>query len=94
MPAYAIAMIKVKNPEQFEEYSKLATPVVAQFGGRLLARGGIAVAEGNVPCERVVVIEFSTVEAAKACYSSPAYLLAQSKRIGAADFTMLIVEGA
>lgn len=95
MPAYAIAMVKVKNPDQFKEYSKLAGPAVEQFGGRVLARGGIAaVAEGNTACDRIVVTEFSSVEAAKACYSSPAYLEAQSKRIGAADFTMLIVEGA
>jgi uncharacterized protein (DUF1330 family) len=95
MPAYAIALVRVKNPDQFKEYAKLAGPAVDKFGGRVLARGGIAaVAEGNTACDRVVVTEFASVEAAKACYSSPAYLEAQSKRIGAADFTMLIVEGA
>ncbi len=94
MPAYAVAIVTVTNPEKFKEYAKLAGPAVEKFGGRVLARGGIAaVLEGKSPCDRVVVTEFASVEAAKACYSSPAYLEAQSKRTGAADFNMLILEG-
>jgi len=94
MPAYAIALVKVNNPEMYKEYAKLAAPAVAQHGGRTLAIGGIAeVNEGGVPFDRVAVTEFSSVEAARACYTSPEYLLAQSKRIGAADFNMIFVEG-
>ncbi|MBI2317196.1 MAG: DUF1330 domain-containing protein [Betaproteobacteria bacterium] len=95
MPAYAIAMVKITNPEKFKEYAKLAGPAVEGFGGRVLARGGIAaVVEGRTPYERIVVTEFASIDAAKACYSSSAYLEAQSKRIGAADFNMVIVEGS
>jgi uncharacterized protein (DUF1330 family) len=58
-------------------------------------RGGKKTAlEGDIPFERIVVSEFPDVEAAKKFYDSPEYQEARKHRAGAAEFNMVIVEGA
>jgi uncharacterized protein (DUF1330 family) len=94
MPAYGIAFVNVTDPARYQEYSKLAGPATAKYGGKFVARGVVdSVVEGNAPYNRVVVVEFPTVEMAKKFYASPEYAEARAKRIGAADFNMVIVEG-
>lgn len=94
MPAYAVSLVNVTNADQYPEYAKRAGPAVAKHGGRFLARGGAkAIMEGDVPFARVVVVEFPTMEQAKAFYNSPEYQEARSHRLGAADFNMVIVDG-
>lgn len=95
MAAYVIAQINVTDSEKFQEYAKLAGPVSARHGGRFLVRGGPKTTlEGDIPFERIVVTEFPDVEAAKRFYHSVDYQAARAKRLGAADFNMVIVEGA
>ena len=95
MPAYVIAMVNVTNPEKYQEYAKLAGPAGAKYGGKFLVRGGKKTPlEGNIPFERIVVNEFVDVETAKKFYDSVEYQAARQKRLGAADFHMVIVEGA
>ena len=43
--------------------------------------------------QRVVIIEFDSVETARACYESPEYQEARKHRVPVATATMLIVEG-
>ena len=95
MPAYGVALVTVTDPGKYQEYQKLAGPAAAKFGGKVVVRGVVeSVNEGKGPYQRVMVVEFETVEAAKAFYASPEYLAAREKRIGAADFNMLIVDGS
>lgn len=95
MPAYVIAISDIKDPERFKEYSKLAGLAVAKYGGKFLIRGGVAaVLEGTAPGTRFVVVEHPDAEAAKRFYDTPEYQEARSKRIGAADFSMFVVDGA
>jgi len=95
MPAYLVVTIKVTKPEQFEEYRVLAGPAVAQYGGKYLVRGGArTVLEGKFGGNRLVVLEFPSSEMASTFYNSPEYLAAREKRIGAADFDMVLAEGA
>ncbi len=95
MPAYGIALVDVTDPAKYQEYSKLAGPATAKYGGKFLARGAVdSIIEGKAPYNRVVVVEFPTVEAAKAFYASPEYGEARARRKDAADFNMLIVQGA
>jgi uncharacterized protein (DUF1330 family) len=94
MAVYVVSVVNIKNPEQYQEYAKLAPAAVAKFGGRFLARGGInAVLEGGLPANRVVVTEFPSAEQARAFYNSTEYQSARQKRINAADFTMMLVDG-
>jgi uncharacterized protein (DUF1330 family) len=95
MPAYIIAQINVTNQEKYQEYARLAGPANQKYGGRFLVRGGSkTVLEGAVPYSRIVVTEFPDVEAAKRFYHSVEYQAAREKRLGAADFNMMVVEGA
>jgi len=94
MPAYIIGQINITDPEKYQEYAKLAAPATAKYGGKFLVRGGAkTVMEGKVPYTRIVVSEFPSVEAAKKFYNSVEYQAAREKRLGAADFNMMVVEG-
>ncbi len=94
MPAYGIAVVNVTDPAKYQEYAKLAGPATAKYGGKFVARGAVeSVIEGKLPCNRVVVVEFPSIEAAKKFYASPEYAEARAHRIGAADFNMFIVQG-
>ena len=95
MPAYIIAMVNVTNPEKYQEYAKRAGPANTKHGSKFLVRGGAKhTLEGDIPFQRIVVTEFPSVEAAKKFYNSPEYQEARKFRIGAAEFNMVIVEGA
>ena len=95
MPAYIIALVNITNSEKYQEYAKRAGPAGAKYGGRFVVRGGAKTPlEGGIPFQRIVVNEFKDVETAKKFYHSPEYQEARKFRLGAADFNMVIVEGA
>lgn len=94
MAAYVIVDAEVTDPAKYEDYKKLSPGAVAKHGGRFLARGGqTAVLEGDWRPNRVVVIEFPSLEQARAFYTSVEYTAARRARAGAADFNMVAVEG-
>lgn len=94
MAAYVIGLIKVTDSEQYAEYIKRSPAVIASYGGRFLARGGETVnLEGPEVTERVVVLEFPTLEQAVACFTSPAYDEARQYRLGAAEMRLIGVAG-
>ncbi|GIL02425.1 MAG: hypothetical protein BroJett030_23240 [Alphaproteobacteria bacterium] len=92
--AYWIAHVDVRDPETYKRYVEGARPAFERFGARFLARGGPFLAlEGQDLGKRHVVIEFDSVEAARACYDSPEYQAARQHRLPVATAVMLIVEG-
>ena len=94
MAAYLVVDIEVTNPAQFEEYKKLAPAAIARYGGRYLIRGGAYEAiEGNWKPQRITVVEFESMEKAKAFYTSPECQAAIKTREGAANMKMLLVQG-
>ena len=83
----------VSNPLALAEYGKLATPAIEAGGGCFLARGIAAKAyEGGLK-ERVVVIEFDSVEKAISTIESAEYRAAQKLLEGAVDRDVRIVTG-
>lgn len=94
MTAYAIFDIDVTNPEQYEEYKKLAPPAIAAFGGKYLTRGGkIEVLEGSWIPSRIVILEFPTVEKTKEWIESPEYREARALRHMTATANAIVVQG-
>jgi uncharacterized protein (DUF1330 family) len=94
MAAYLVVDIDVTNPAQFEEYKKLAPGAIAKFGGRYLIRGGAYERlEGDWKPQRLTIVEFDSMEKAKAFYTSPEYKNAIKARAGAANFKALLVQG-
>lgn len=95
MPAYIVVETDIHDPEQYELYKQASPGAVAAGGGRFIARGGeLAVLEGDWRPQRLVLLEFPDLEAAKRFYTSPEYQEAKRLREGAADFKMVAVEGA
>jgi len=95
MPAYVVVDIEVTNPSLYERYKELAGAAVAKHGGKYLARGGATtVLEGSWQPKRLVVLEFPSVEKAKAWWASTDYQEAKDIRQNSAKTVMVIVEGA
>jgi len=67
---------QVSDPDKLAAYAKLAGPALEAAGGRFLARTTAVLAYEAGILERVVVIEFASVEAAVAAHDSPAYQVA------------------
>ena len=94
MAAYLVVDIGITNLTQFEEYKKLAPAAIAKYGGRYVIRGGAyEVLEGDWKPERLTIVEFDSMEKAKAFYNSPEYAVAIKARTGAANFKALVVQG-
>ena len=92
--AYWIAFYRsVSDPDALAAYAKLAGPAIAAGGGRFLARGNAAKAYEAGVAQRVVVIEFDSVEKAVAAHESKAYKAALKVFGKAAERDMRIVEG-
>jgi len=91
--AYFVATYRsVSNPDALAEYAKLAGPAMTAAGGRFLARGNAAKAYEKGVLQRVVVIEFDSVEKAVAAHDSPGYQAALKVLGHAAERDIRIVE--
>ncbi len=92
--AYWISTYRsVSNPDALAAYAKLAGPALTAAGGRFLARGMPAqVYEAGLQ-QRTVLLEFDSVEAARAAHDGPAYQEALAALAGGVDRDMRIVEG-
>ncbi|TAL02784.1 MAG: DUF1330 domain-containing protein [Rhodospirillaceae bacterium] len=95
MPAYMIFIREepVRDPAEMEMYRKKNAGGASVFKLKpLVVYGAIEAVEGKAP-DGVVVLEFPTVEEARAWYNSPAYQAAIPHRKKAADYRAIIVEG-
>jgi len=92
--AYWVSVYRsVSNPDKLAAYAKLAGPAIEAGGGRMLARGLPAqVYEAGLQ-QRTVIIEFDSVEQAKAAHDSPAYQEALAALAGGVEREIRIIEG-
>jgi uncharacterized protein (DUF1330 family) len=91
--AYFVATYRsISNPDALAEYAKLAGPAMTAAGGRFLARGNATKAYEKGVLQRVVVIEFDSVEKAVAAHDSPGYQAALKVLGNAAERDLRIVE--
>ena len=94
MTAYVIAEVEVTDPEAYKAYAAAVPATIAQYGGRFLARGGAAeVLEGEWPQRRRVIIEFPSVEAARAWWDSREYERPKAMRRAASKGRLILLEG-
>lgn len=93
--AYWVATYRsVSNPDALAAYARLSGAAVTKAGGRILVRGLPAhVYEAGLH-QRTVVIEFDSVEQAKAAHDSPDYQEALAALGDGAERDIRIVEGA
>ena len=94
MAAYIVVQVDVKDPVRYEDYKKMVPPSLEKFGGRFIVRGGRThTLEGDWAPKRFVMVEFPSVEQAKAWWDSPEYRAARDLRWATAESQMIIAEG-
>ena len=94
MAAYLIGNITVTDPGRFEDYRARVPAVIAQHGGRYLVRAGtVHPLEGEMGLDRVVVLEFPSMEAARRFYDSPEYAPLLKLRLETTRSRVAFVEG-
>jgi uncharacterized protein (DUF1330 family) len=95
LSAYLIVDTKIENPGAYEEYKKLAKPIVEKYGGTYLARGGeLDVRETDLwTPSRIVIVEFPDMDSARAFVDSDEYRPVKPMRRENAKCTLLIVDG-
>jgi uncharacterized protein (DUF1330 family) len=92
--AYWVATYRsISDPNALAEYAKLAGPALAASGGRPLVRGNAAKAFESGLTQRVVVVEFDSLEKAIAAHETEAYRKALKVFGTCADRDLRIVEG-
>jgi len=91
---YVILTESVRDPAGMDAYSRAAGPSMAEGGASVLAaHGRPQLLEGEWHGDRTVVLEFDSVEAARAWYESETYGRAKPLRHAAADTNAVIVSG-
>ena len=90
--AYIVASINVTDPDGYDRYKNAAIKVTEDAGGTVLVSGGQTEAIEGTFHNRIVVIEFESIEAARAAaagYSA----LRDTRGTSAPDYNSVIVEG-
>jgi uncharacterized protein (DUF1330 family) len=94
MPAYLVVHVDVQDPERYETYKALAPPSIQQYGGRYLTRGGASeVLDGDWTPKRLVLLEFPSMDEARAFYRSPEYAEALALRHATAESSVVLLDG-
>jgi uncharacterized protein (DUF1330 family) len=95
MKAYIIVDVRINDPIRYEDYKKLTPASLVPYDGKFIVRGGQAeTLEGSWTPGRVVVLDFPSMEKAKAWWSSDGYAPAKALRQSASNTEMIVVEGA
>ena len=94
MTAYVIGDVEITNPEGYEGYRPHVPATVIKYGGKYLVRGGAAeTVEGTWIPQRLVVLEFPSIERAKEWYNSPEYSSIRGIRIENSHSNVIFVDG-
>ncbi|HMG85093.1 MAG TPA: DUF1330 domain-containing protein [Terracidiphilus sp.] len=94
LPGYVIAEAEITDPAALQDYGKKIVETLAPFNHRyVVSTSKIQALEGDAPKDRVVVIEFDSVQKAREWYDSPAYAAIRPIRQSAAKSRIFIVEG-
>ena len=94
MAGYAIIHDEIQDQALFAEFRRRVGATVEAHGGRYLVRGGaIEVMDGDWSPDRIVVVEFDSVDQARAWLNSPEYTEIKQIRMKAASASVIIVEG-
>ena len=94
MAAYVVVQVDVTDPVRYADYRKMVPASLEKYGGRFLVRGGKThTMEGDWAPKSFVLVEFPTVEQAKAWWASPEYAEAKALRQATSDSQLIIAEG-
>ena len=93
--AYWIAFYRsISDNEKLAAYAALAPPAIQAAGGRFLARGMPDTVQEAGENNRTVLVQFDSLEEARAAYASPAYQEALAALGDGAVRDLRIIEAA
>lgn len=94
MPTYMVVALDIRDRDGFKAYQKAVMKTFKIGEGRVLAASSAERVEGDEPRQWNVIVEFPSLEKAKAWYSSDEYQAAIPMRTDSAPGANLIfVEG-
>ncbi len=98
MVAYAVGLFKMHDRSWIEDYKDPVAAVIAKHGGRYLARARNSpweLLEGTQPdISAINIIEFPSMEAARAWHSDVEYQPFIKLRQGGSQMDMMLVQGS
>jgi uncharacterized protein (DUF1330 family) len=97
MPAFAIGLYNIRDVSWRPAYREVVDKLVAKHGGRYVARttNPWEVLEGAAPdVTHVTMIEFPSMEHARAWYNDPEYAPMKRLRQAGSRLNFLLVEGS
>jgi uncharacterized protein (DUF1330 family) len=99
MPGYFVLLVDIHDQDRYAEYARAVPPTYAAYGGRMAVRGPVAEviegAPGAGEGTRLVVLEFDSVDRARAWWTSPDYQRVRRLREPpVADGRGFLVDGA
>jgi uncharacterized protein (DUF1330 family) len=94
MPVYLLIEINVQDHELYAEYTAQVLPMVERYGGRYLIRGGgVFPVSGDWRPERLVLVQFETMDLVQDFLTSPEYRALIPLRQRASSSRSIIAEG-
>ena len=91
-PAYAVALVNVKDTDKMAEYISQAAPLIKAYGGKVIAKGQVqTLLAGNLKAEAIAVAEFPNGKTIDNFYNSVAYQAIIPLRDQAADVVFFTV---
>ena len=90
---YLVAHIRVHDKEGFEKFKAMSGPVIAEYGGKVLARNPSPDIREGSDSGVSIIIEFEGIEGARNFYESDKYTEARAVRELAADTDLILVQG-
>jgi uncharacterized protein (DUF1330 family) len=92
--AYLVVTYRsIKDKDKWQAYAKLAVPAVEKAGGRFIVRAMPAKTYEKGMNERVVIVEFDSLQKALAAYETPGYQEALRALGNGVERDMRVVEG-
>jgi uncharacterized protein (DUF1330 family) len=90
---YLVAHIRVHDSEAFEEFKQLSGAAIKAHNGKVLVRNPAPDHREGAAEGLAIVIEFESLEAARAFYESDEYSAARGVREKISDTDLILVEG-
>jgi uncharacterized protein (DUF1330 family) len=94
MKGYLIANLDIQDQPTFQRYREEVVPLIQKYGGRYIIRGGeVEDLEGHLGLKRLIVLEFPSLDAARAFYNSPEYQPVKAIRLQSAASEVALILG-
>jgi uncharacterized protein (DUF1330 family) len=92
-PGFLLAEIEVSDIPTMQKYGAKMPETLAPYNTQYVIRGGKTISLEGEPPKSIVMLQFESIEKAKAWYDSPEYQAIRPIRQSAAKGRLFLVEG-